>query len=939
MDEERQERGDTRFQRDPALEPPDWSQGEGEDFWDTSNGRIRGQCRVHVRSRTRLFDPRGAPGALPVGQYTGERVTVVAKGDGQLEAFRDRFDGHEEGPRDLHDSSEWIGWTWFEVNVGGGVDPRWRIPTGEEADLQAGLQGITAVPSLVDEGQPADSPARMLTDRQVYRGARYLFGPALDRGPPEPSVRKRVIQDLATGEVMADDNFEPGRGISTFPVDLIWRELEEEHDLVVYLWYFSADGRSLIDEAVSADRNVSGAVPYHRQLPAAWPDGDAGRTPDYVPRSRSPSPATPQSGGAGQLDDDEDTAQGQPQQLPLASPEQQQQLPLQEQQQQLPPPPPPAPVQAPEVVRRRIRGKQTREPEPDRGELEPDEVVVPANMPVHRIDRKILASLQKECEDFGPYYQWHRPYSSDETRRRKLNGLKKSRPRMFHRVTVDGVIKTADLYQMIDGLLYRKVRTRDGQELRPCAPSGAMREIFGIVKQHPVPFRRELLHHYHSGVLGHHVGREQTIKRLQDDWYWPTLRSDTEVWCQNCVHCRGNYGNPSVSAWTRTTLYNRPFRCLQIDTVKCPKDPDTGIEKILTVICPFSRWCWAIPIEDETGPTIGRALIREVFGPMYCWPAVLRSDNGNAFLSEVVAYVNSALEVKHITGATYHPQSQGSVERMHRSINSLMKGLFEQVTYVCGSRRWVEYLPLVVGHLRAMNMAVLGGRSPMEVVMGIKPRLPQTIAAGLPVRDVGIDTYVRQLVQALTRTWQSVREIGREVAQQREGTAHAGRGEELREGDLVLRVTTSSERPRGKERFHDRYDGEIYRIRKVVGSKTYTIEKLSGEPVRDLQGNDKRISGEEMVKCSLPELDFGLDPHQPRRLELQNVDDHNQWDAATLDGICPDGRVFIRYDNSKRIRTLIDLTKRSYRWLQDGSIPSADPERSAFAPFRDAGGQ
>ena len=175
--------------------------------------------------------------------------------------------------------------------------------------------------------------------------------------------------------------------------------------------------------------------------------------------------------------------------------------------------------------------------------------------------------------------------------------------------------------------------------------------------------------------------------------------------------------------------------------------------------------------------------------------------------------------------------------------------------------------------------------------MGIKPRLPQTIAAGLPVKDIGVDTYVRNLVQALNRTWQSVREIGREVAQRREGTAHAGRGEELREGDLVLRVTTSSERPRGKERFQDRYDGEIYRIKKVVGSKTYTVERLNGEPVRDTRGNDKRISGEEMVKCSLPELDLGLDPHQPRRLELQNLEDHNRWDAATLDGISPDGRV------------------------------------------------
>ena len=156
----------------------------------------------------------------------------------------------------------------------------------------------------------------------------------------------------------------------------------------------------------------------------------------------------------------------------------------------------------------------------------------------------------------------------------------------------------------------------------------------------------------------------------------------------------------------------------------------------------------------------------------------------------------------------------------------------------------------------------------------------------------------------------------------------------------MLRITTSSERPRGKERFQDRYDGEIYRIRKVVGSKTYTIERLNGEPVRDIRGYDKRISGEEMVKCSLPELDLGLDAQQPRRLELQNVNDHNKWDAATLDGVSPDGRVFLRYDHSKKLRTLVDLTRHSYRWLQDGpSAAREDPAGSSFAPFGASGGQ
>ena len=56
-----------------------------------------------------------------------------------------------------------------------------------------------------------------------------------------------------------------------------------------------------------------------------------------------------------------------------------------------------------------------------------------------------------------------------------------------------------------------------------------------------------------------------------------------------------------------------------------------------------------------------------------------------------------------------------------------MRGIFEKVAYTGDRNRWVEYLPFVVGHLRTMNMAALGGRSPMEVVTGLKPKLPQTL--------------------------------------------------------------------------------------------------------------------------------------------------------------------------------------------------------------------
>ena len=320
---------------------------------------------------------------------------------------------------------------------------------------------------------------------------------------------------------------------------------------------------------------------------------------------------------------------------------------------------------------------------------------------------------------------------------------------------------------------------------------------------------------------------------------------------------------------------------------------------------------------------------------------MLRCDNARYFLSQVISYINSVLETRRVTGATYHPQSQGSVERMHRSINNLMKGIFEKVTTMSGNRRWVEYLPLIVGHLRAMNMAVLGGRSPMEVVMGVKPRLPQTITSQLPVRAVGIDQYVKDLVQALGDTWRCVRDVGREIAQAREGTASGSGGELLERGDLALRIATGTERPRGSERFQDRYDGAIYRVRRVVGAKTYILETLNGDALCDDLGNEKRISGEELVKCALPELELGLDEQQPRRLEVQSKQDHNLWEKATVDGLSPDGRVFLRYDKAPRNRVLTDLTELAYRWLHGDvdAVAPAEVERRSYSPLDPPGPQ
>lgn len=51
----------------------------------------------------------------------------------------------------------------------------------------------------------------------------------------------------------------------------------------------------------------------------------------------------------------------------------------------------------------------------------------------------------------------------------------------------------------------------------------------------------------------------------------------------------------------------------------------------------------------------------------------LLSDNGSAFISEPLETYLNKHHIQHVRGAPYHPQTQGKIERYHRSMKSIVK--------------------------------------------------------------------------------------------------------------------------------------------------------------------------------------------------------------------------------------------------------------------------
>ena len=373
--------------------------------------------------------------------------------------------------------------------------------------------------------------------------------------------------------------------------------------------------------------------------------------------------------------------------------------------------------------------------------------VVERPLPAIAFERELLGQLQSQCRDFGAVYCVHQGWNlgkgQDEIRR-KLTRLRHDNSRMFDNFSVknghsfDGVFSVARNYEMRGGVLYKRVYDFRcaGNRLCCCAPTGSLKAYQSLRGAKCLEFRNELLLEYHNGPLGHHKGRDSTLEALSENWHWPGMPESVRRWCSSCTKCQEEAGKTAVQAWTRTSLYSHPFRALQMDTVTVPLR--AGDQYLLTVICLFSRWCWAIPLQSRTAQEIATALLHHVIGPYQIYPVVLRSDNAQEFLSPTIRYLNRRLEIAHITGATYHPQSQGTVERLHRKINDIFRKLMEKPR-PDAQEDWHLWLPFVVGFLRTQKMKALGNRSPMEVVMGIQPDLPASLRAGLPVEAVGAE--------------------------------------------------------------------------------------------------------------------------------------------------------------------------------------------------------
>ena len=213
-----------------------------------------------------------------------------------------------------------------------------------------------------------------------------------------------------------------------------------------------------------------------------------------------------------------------------------------------------------------------------------------------------------------------------------------------------------------------------------------------------------------------HAGARAMRRMICDRFVWHGMARDIRQWSRTCVACqRAKVARHTVAPVSALPMPNKRFDSLHVDLVG-PLPESQGFSYLLTIVDRFTRWPEAIPLSDISARTCARAFLFH-WVARYGVPTTLTSDRGRQFVSELWKRTASLLGASTNTTTSYHPQANGMVERMHRTMKAALKAKLG------ADPNWVDALPTVMLGMRAAVKDDLQC-SAAEMVYGEPLRLP-----------------------------------------------------------------------------------------------------------------------------------------------------------------------------------------------------------------------
>ena len=283
-----------------------------------------------------------------------------------------------------------------------------------------------------------------------------------------------------------------------------------------------------------------------------------------------------------------------------------------------------------------------------------------------------------------------------------------------------------------------------------------------------------------------HQGRDQSLSLMKEQFWWPGMANALFLVIQNCGHCKQFEAKCQIPEM-ELILCTQPMELVHVDYVGMEVTVATQeklvVKNVLVIVDHFTWYVQAFVTKNHMAHTTARVLYNNFFS-VFGFPQKLMSDQGIEFTGDVIAAMCKLLGIEKIRTTPYHPQTNGSAERVHQTLQRMIGKLDPEKR-----RKWPENIGSVLIAYNA-TWSQVTDYSPYFLMFGRRPRLPvdllfPTVNKREWTRT--INEYVKALYEQLTECLQLAQESASKEAKRQKRLYDRKVGAmELRPGDRVL---------------------------------------------------------------------------------------------------------------------------------------------------------
>ena len=243
-----------------------------------------------------------------------------------------------------------------------------------------------------------------------------------------------------------------------------------------------------------------------------------------------------------------------------------------------------------------------------------------------------------------------------------------------------------------------------------------------------------------------HPGVRPSLRLIKSRYFWPAMDKDIRIWTRQCTACQSSKIQRHVKSEVQHfPIPSNRFEIVHIDIVG-PLPPCTisgesypsNQRYILTCIDRATRWIEAIPLTEITAASVAHAFLT-TWVSRFGVPLYVVTDRGRQFESELFKELSSLIGFHRLRTTSYHPQSNGIIERCHRTLKTAI---------MARKQDWLTALPVVLLGIRCIPND--SGLSPFTLITGGLLMSPRSIIDSQKHNVERNSTFVAELARKMS---------------------------------------------------------------------------------------------------------------------------------------------------------------------------------------------